>query len=63
MRCHYVIDKKAGKVLIPGCYGSAISGDINDCYCPNDELTLEDRIIKLEKKIKLLEKIVKTNQS
>lgn len=33
MKCHYVYDKKAGKVLIPGCWSVVHSGDIEDCTC------------------------------
>ena len=32
-KCHYVYDKKAGKVLIPGCWSVAISGDMERCTC------------------------------
>lgn len=33
MKCHYEKIKGAGKVLIPGCWSVAISGDIRDCTC------------------------------
>ena len=33
MRCHYTYDEKAGKVLIPGCMGTAAHGDIAFCTC------------------------------
>jgi len=33
MRCRYVHDKDAGKVLIPGCMSVAHSDDIGDCTC------------------------------
>lgn len=36
MKCHYIYDKKAGKVLIPGCMGTAAMG-IENCTCrPGD---------------------------
>lgn len=33
MKCHYVYDKIAGKVLIPGCWSVVMSDDIRDCTC------------------------------
>lgn len=33
MKCHYVHDKEAGKVLIPGCWSVVNSGDTEDCTC------------------------------
>ena len=33
MKCHYVYDKQAGKVLIPGCWSVVMSDDIRDCTC------------------------------
>jgi len=33
-KCHYVYDKKYGKVLIPGCYGTAFHyPNMNYCTC------------------------------
>ena len=43
-RCHYVTDKQAGRVLIPGCWSVVMSNDINDCICPKNEKTLEERV-------------------
>jgi hypothetical protein len=37
MKCHYVYDKQAGKVLIPGCWSVVISDDIRDCTCSTGE--------------------------
>lgn len=40
MKCHYVYDKIAGKVLIPGCWAVVMSDDIRDCTCSaGEELT------------------------
>lgn len=40
MKCHYVYDKIAGKVLIPECWAVVLSGDIRDCTCSaGEELT------------------------
>jgi len=36
MKCHYVIDKVAGKVLIPCCWSVVLSNDIDDCTCSDD---------------------------
>lgn len=33
MKCHYIYDEKAGKVLIPGCWSVVNSQDISDCNC------------------------------
>lgn len=35
MRCHYTYDKKAGKVHIPGCVGSAVFGP-QACTCRSE---------------------------
>lgn len=37
MKCHYVYDKQAGKVLIPGCWSVVMSDDIRDCTCSSGE--------------------------
>lgn len=37
MKCHYVYDKIAGKVLIPECWAVVLSGDIRDCTCSSGE--------------------------
>lgn len=37
MKCHYVHDKIAGKVLIPGCWAVVLSDDIRDCTCSAGE--------------------------
>lgn len=46
MKCHYVYDKEAGKVLIPGCYGMLHSNDMSNCTCRDFPETLP----KFEKK-------------
>lgn len=33
MKCRYIYDPKAGKVLIPGCMGVAVSNDFDNCTC------------------------------
>jgi hypothetical protein len=58
--CHYVHDKIAGKVLIPECWEVVMSGDKSDCTCHNKTSTLDDRVIKLEKEVESLKKILKT---
>jgi len=40
MKCHYTYDKKVGKVLIPGCWGSVIHG-ISFCNCRDSIDTFE----------------------
>lgn len=45
MRCHYIYDKKAGKVWIPGCWGG-IYGPLG-CNCGTSEMTFE----QFEKKL------------
>lgn len=39
MKCHYVYDEIAGKVLIPGCMAVAVSGRIEDCTCGHGTIT------------------------
>ena len=39
MKCHYVYDEIAGKVLIPECWAVVLSGDIRDCTCRDENLT------------------------
>lgn len=43
MKCHYIYDQKVGKVLIPGCWGTAIHyPDMKHCTCrPELEKTFE----------------------
>ena len=63
MRCHYVYDKEAGKVLIPGCWGTALSNDIGDCSCPAyttfegfERKEFNEKVNELKKEIQGLEK-------
>ena len=35
MKCHYIYEAKIGKVLIPGCMGTAAMG-IHNCTCRPD---------------------------
>lgn len=62
MKCHYIYDPEVGKVLIPGCCGSAVYG-IHRCTCrqtgppePRDELIkeLEGENARLNRLIKNL---------
>lgn len=39
MKCHYVFDKDAGRVLIPGCWSVVMSNDIRDCTCTDEPTT------------------------
>ena len=39
MKCHYVYDEIAGKVLIPECWAVVLSGYIRDCTCRDENLT------------------------
>lgn len=53
MRCHYIFDRIAGKVLIPGCMAVAVSDRIEDCTCdqPITERQMESQEIKRLKSI------------
>lgn len=56
MGCHYKVDKIAGKVLIPGCMGTAAMG-IDNCTCYSynrRKLTPEELISELKNEIKEL---------
>lgn len=62
MRCHYIYDKIAGKVWIPGCYGG-IYGPLH-CTCRpeigSDEYYKEEfnkEVGRLKKEVKELEKL------
>lgn len=33
MKCRFIYVEDVGKVLIPGCWGAAISNDIHFCTC------------------------------
>lgn len=73
MKCHYVYDTKAGKVLMPGCWAVVISGNMEDCYCRNgytfqdfekqqynDVLKKKNELIKdLERENAALNRIIK----
>lgn len=56
MKCHYIYDKIAGKVLIPGCMAVAVSGRIEDCTCGHCGLT--ERQIE-SKEIQRLKSIIR----
>lgn len=62
MKCHYIYDKKAGKVLIPGCFGTAIHG-IWACTCrPKKEKEVDEKAVlirELEKENARLNRIIK----
>lgn len=64
MKCHYIYDRKAGKVLIPGCMGTAVHG-IEQCTCRNESAAtykqferkeFNETVAKLKKEIRELEK-------
>ena len=53
MKCHYINNKEIGKVLIPGCIGTAVHNDIEYCTCssykkPSTKKLLEERVKELE---------------
>lgn len=60
IKCYYTNDRRAGRVFIPECWGGVLDGP-EGCYC--DRILgkkeridlLEDRIRRLEQKLKLLE--------
>lgn len=68
MRCHYVYDKQAGKVLIPGCWGVAIHytdkqpmfwcscTDFPETFKEFERKTYNERVAELRREIKSLEK-------
>lgn len=57
MYCHYVNDKIAGRVLIPGCWGAVIHGK-DACTCDHGraKMELEQRVSKLEQIVAELKK-------
>lgn len=58
MKCHYVYDRIAGKVLIPGCWPVVMSNDIRDCTCRNSKSSETEEIKKLKKEIRRLKKVI-----
>lgn len=56
--CYYINDEIAGKVLIPECWGTVHSNDMDDCYCDIFKQR-KTKLEKLEAKIKRLENKVK----
>jgi len=59
MKCHYINDKIAGRVLIPGCMGTAVHNDKSYCTCHVSHKSMEERVSKLEDEIKQLKKLIK----
>lgn len=74
MKCHYIYDKTAGKVLIPGCWSVVNSGNMRDCTCRNRVETFEQfekkeyqkilleknkQISELEKEVTYLNRLIK----
>lgn len=61
MRCHYIYDKEAGKVWIPGCWGGLY--DPEGCTCTDEITEFESRlynrkVAELKKENKELQKEV-----
>lgn len=55
MKCHYIYDHEAGKVLIPGCMGSVIHG-VNGCSCRAKEVRYDvEKLRELSQQVKELE--------
>lgn len=63
MKCHYIYDKEAGKVMIPGCWGTAIYGDwactCRDNILPSENTVKNKEIRELEKENDRLNRIIK----
>ncbi|MDP2335935.1 MAG: hypothetical protein Q8N05_05715 [Bacteroidota bacterium] len=51
MKCYYAHPKGEEKVLIPGCWQVAISGNIEDCDCPENPHLVYIEQLKNEGKI------------
>lgn len=63
MRCHYIYDKDAGKVWIPGCWGGIYGPD--GCTCASDmtlpefeKTVYNEKLAELNKENKELQKEV-----
>lgn len=60
MKCHFVHDKKVGKILIPGCLAVVISYDKEDCTCySGSHKSMEERVSKIEEEIRKLKLMLK----
>lgn len=63
MKCHYITDRIAGRILIPGCMSVVMSNDKRDCSCPRKKISgrsLRKEIRTLRERIIALELIAKT---
>lgn len=56
MKCHYIYDKKAGKVWIPGCWNGIYGPE--HCTCRIEKQDYNDEDVKLKREIRELEKEV-----
>lgn len=56
MKCHYIYDKKYGKVLIPDCPAVIYSGDMSRCTCRDRPPETFEQFEKKEYNEKLREK-------
>lgn len=59
MKCHYINDKKAGRVLIPGCLAVVHTNDLEQCTCGSTGKSQEERLSDLEYQMKLVLKELK----
>jgi len=73
-KCHYIYDKEAGRVLIPGCYSMLHTEDMINCTCRDYPETVKqfekkeyneklkeqkDYISELESEVSRLNRILK----
>lgn len=57
MACRWMWDKEIGRWFLPECYGGLHAWGLSGCYCPRPRPG--DRIEKLEKRVKELERLLK----
>jgi len=57
MNCHMVYTNVSGPIIIPGCWPVIHTNDKTKCICiRNGDQSVEARILKLESKVRKLEK-------
>ena len=62
MHCRFRVDKKVGRYWLPACMGGAVYGP-HGCTCPsgtNGYYDMEERMDRLEKKVKQLIKKIES---
>ena len=63
MKCHYIYTEQGEKVLIPGCMGVAVSGNMEDCTCRSEKTFAQFEREQYNKTVKALRQEIKDLES